>query len=222
MRQSLTHALSPDVHAVSVNGDLVFLDVVRDSYLCLPDGGDQVRLTEDRRGLDIADPDLADDLVRAGLVAPTMPGGPEPTSRLTTSMPARSALRDRYDLPDARDAWEVGVALFDLSMRYRGRPFKEIVAAVRPSPNVSPPVTAELVAAVQDFHRWAPYAPTSAKCLLRAFMLLRFLQRRGLDALWVFGVRTWPFHAHCWLQCEDMVLDDQPDRIRAFTPILII
>jgi hypothetical protein len=51
-------------------------------------------------------------------------------------------------------------------------------------------------------------------------MLLRLLHAKGLDAHWVFGVRTWPFQAHCWLQCEDLVLDDQPDRVRAFTPIM--
>jgi hypothetical protein len=37
----------------------------------------------------------------------------------------------------------------------------------------------------------------------------------------VFGVRTWPFHAHCWLQCDDVVLDDQADRVAAYAPILV-
>jgi hypothetical protein len=38
----------------------------------------------------------------------------------------------------------------------------------------------------------------------------------------VFGVRTWPFHAHCWLQVEDVVLDDHHERIGAYTPLMAL
>ena len=53
-------------------------------------------------------------------------------------------------------------------------------------------------------------------------VLLRFLQRSGLDARWVFVVRTWPFAAHCWLQLEDTVLDDMVERLAAYEPILAV
>lgn len=40
------------------------------------------------------------------------------------------------------------------------------------------------------------------------------------DALvWVFGVRTWPFAAHCWIQIGDLVVGDVLDRVRGYTPI---
>ena len=41
-------------------------------------------------------------------------------------------------------------------------------------------------------------------------------------AVWVFGVRTWPFSAHCWLQIGDAVLDDDPERVGIYPPILAV
>jgi hypothetical protein len=86
--------------------------------------------------------------------------------------------------------------------------------ASRPSP--------ELLECVDAFHRWSPYAPVSGKCLLRAFMLRRFLIRNGHNAHWVFGVTTWPFSAHCWLQCGTVALDEYAERTAAYTPIMIL
>jgi hypothetical protein len=36
----------------------------------------------------------------------------------------------------------------------------------------------------------------------------------------VIGVKLNPFAAHCWLQVGDVVLNDLPERVAAFTPIL--
>ena len=51
-------------------------------------------------------------------------------------------------------------------------------------------------------------------------MLAAFLRSLGHRPTWVFGVRTWPFQAHCWLQVEDIALDDEAERLCAFAPIL--
>ena len=40
-------------------------------------------------------------------------------------------------------------------------------------------------------------SPSAGECLFRSYALLRFLRAGGCDARWVFGVRTWPFGAHC-------------------------
>ncbi len=217
--------LAPDVHAVGVNGDLVFLQVTRDAYVCLPDGETAARLSEDRRTVTLADSELAADLAEAGLLVTAghdREVGDGGTADRWWRPPARSALPDRFERPRASDSLSVGRALTDLFMAYRGRAVSDILGAVQRTRTAPPTLDEGLLACVGDFHRWAPFAPTSAKCLLRSFMLLRLLHRRGHDALWVFGVRTWPFHAHCWLQCEDLVLDDEPDRIRAFTPIVVL
>ncbi|WP_374571406.1 lasso peptide biosynthesis B2 protein [Phenylobacterium sp. J426] len=65
-------------------------------------------------------------------------------------------------------------------------------------------------------------APLPAKCLVRSFALLCFLRRCGHDAAWCFGVSTWPFAAHCWLQVGEVALDDHPDQLAAYTPIHVV
>ena len=64
--------------------------------------------------------------------------------------------------------------------------------------------------------------PISRRLPFRSYMLLRFLQRGGCDANWMIGVRTWPFEAHCWLQLEDVALDDRSERLVRFQPILAL
>lgn len=106
---------------------------------------------------------------------------------------------------------------------YRGRSFAQLLHAARsgPSPHLQDG-PADLYELLEGFQRWAPYAPVTYKCLLRSFLLLRVLHRHGQDAAWVFGVTTWPFEAHCWLQVEDVVLDDEFDRVARYTPIMVL
>ena len=42
----------------------------------------------------------------------------------------------------------------------------------------------------------------------------------GIATQWLFGVRTWPFAAHCWLQIGNLVVGDRLERVRFYTPIL--
>lgn len=59
-------------------------------------------------------------------------------------------------------------------------------------------------------------------CLFDALTMLNFLSRYGQHPKWIFGVRTSPFAAHCWVQHNDFVLNDDPDHIRRFTPIFAV
>jgi hypothetical protein len=104
---------------------------------------------------------------------------------------------------------------------YHGRSLAHLLmlARRRPAAPASPEAAARRSAL---FTRWAPWIPFQGACLYRAFFLLNFLRREGLGAHWVFGVRTWPFGAHCWLQAGDLVLDDDLDRVRRYTPILVV
>jgi hypothetical protein len=59
-------------------------------------------------------------------------------------------------------------------------------------------------------------------CLFDALALSNFLARYKISATWVFGVQTAPFAAHCWLQHEGVVLNDTPDNVRRYAPILAV
>ncbi len=214
------YALSPNVFAVKHDGDLVFLDVRADAYYCVSQPGGDLRLCGPGR-LAAASPAVAEALIAAGLIRADSAGRPEPFP--SPAPPVASALALDYPPPSGADLGLAAAALADLGLSYWGRPFSAVLETARagkpPVPETPP---AGMLALVAGFHRWAPYAPTSAKCFLRSFMLQRLLSRAGFGADWVIGVRTWPFRAHCWLQCGGLVLDDDHERVAPFTPILVV
>jgi hypothetical protein len=207
--------LLPHVRAVSVDEDLVLLDIADDGYACLPDAGVGWSRRHENPPESAA---LGEALVDAGLARPGP--GPEaaappaaPTAYLDLSAPTPIGAADWLRL---LGAWT------DYAFQYRGRPLADILASVRrqgdrPAPRGA--ASAELRRLCAVFDRTVIWLPVSGKCLVRSFLLLRFLQRAGLDADWVYGVRLWPFAAHCWLQVGDTALDDRPERLASYTPI---
>jgi hypothetical protein len=223
MPTSTPWRLAPSVHVTAIGEDLVFLDAASDAYICLPGGTADFALAADRATVEAADETLAADLAAAGLLQtqslPSQRLGREPPA-----LPTASAITHPAPRPTWRDPPQAAISVLDLLLHYRRRTFAQILAAAeRPARGeAGKRPSAELLEAVRRFHGWIPYAPVSAKCLLRSFMLLRFLRRHGHDAQWVFGVTTWPFEAHCWLQCGDVVLDDHFERLWRYQPILAI
>ncbi len=64
--------------------------------------------------------------------------------------------------------------------------------------------------------------PQRGQCLPRSIAFLKVLLAAGLSAKLVIGVSASPFSAHCWVQADDMVLNDRLENIRPFEPILAI
>ncbi|HEY3949843.1 lasso peptide biosynthesis B2 protein [Phenylobacterium sp.] len=212
--------LRPDVHAVQVEADVVLLDIAADRYLCLPGAGGLLTVGPGR-AIEAHEPAAAEGLVGAGLagLGAVMPDRPCPPPS-----PARSALDGHAAEPLTFP--EVGALLgawLDLLRHYRGRTFAQIVVYIarghRPSSAERRAAALRLAA---KFERAAIWLPAPRKCLVRSFLLLRFLQRRGADAQWVLGVRTWPFAAHCWAQVGDVALDDVPERLVGYRPICVV
>ena len=77
-----------------------------------------------------------------------------------------------------------------------------------------------LLAQARLFNAVLPWSPVQGACLFQATLLLEFLAARGLAADWVFGVRTWPFSAHCWVQAGGAVLNDTVERVAPYRQIL--
>ena len=59
-------------------------------------------------------------------------------------------------------------------------------------------------------------------CLFDSLALMRFLSYYRIFPTCVIGVQTGPFGAHCWVQHEAVVFNDQPEYVRRFTPILAV
>lgn len=215
--------LAPGIYGAMVDEDLVVLDVLADAYNCLPGAAGQVKFDAVTRAVTVEDSNLTTLLHEAGWITHAA-GHDPPTLEALPGLPTASALEIPTVDPHWRDIGDAIAGLIHIWRRYRGQTFKAILAeagASDPACRTTPP-SPEVLHLARRFHAWAPYAPVSGKCLLRSFMLLRLLRRHGHDALWVFGVRTRPFGAHCWLQIGDVVLDDAHERLAPFHPILCI
>lgn len=64
--------------------------------------------------------------------------------------------------------------------------------------------------------------PIEQNCLLDSLSLLHWLGPRRSAVTLIFGVKLDPFAAHCWVQSNDLVLNDRVETVAAFTPVRVI
>jgi hypothetical protein len=210
--------LAKDVYAAFVGEDLILLDVPGDRYLCVPGAPAVV----DGEGvLRILDRGLGEELLAMGLAASG------PVVGRVASRPCPRAARDLPLSPRTPlgpwDVVEAARATADAARAYAGRSLSALLDGVRRETQLRPDAGGPgLVESAEAFRRWAPFTPLTSKCLLRSFLLRRHLRRAGHDVAWVFGVKTWPFEAHCWIQAGDMVLNDSWERLAVFEPLLVV
>lgn len=228
MSQDLHARLAAHIHMARIGADIVVLDVSSDAYTCLAGGAEHLQLLDDGR-IRMTQSAVLDDLVAAGWVAPS-------SSALASSAPAASASdRRRFQTPlhtthPALSAFDltlvpVGLQVMAATTWMRDQPLSGILEAarrLRPARRLCDDSARVINQTIAAFETVRPWLPRQGLCLQRAFALLNCLARRGVAVDWVFGVRTWPFAAHCWLQHGDTVLADDLDRVRGYTPILIV
>lgn len=203
--------LADEVFLALVGEDAVVLDLRTDAYGCLAGLAPAVRLVDHQLEGETA---LLDDLGALGLLSAgagrsrrAIP--PHPTRELQPGPERRVGLDGLTFLRAARAARRLGAAA----------PVRAYLSSLPPPPG-RPADPRRVAGLVASFRGLLPWTPGQGACLYRAFVLLGLLRRAGQDAVWVFGVRTWPFGAHCWLQIGDAVLDDDPERVSAYTPIM--
>ena len=206
---------APDIYLAALDEDLIVLDVANDRYDCLIGVGPFV-CPRANGGVELHDSTVVDALREAGVDLDARPRPP----RASSSPPRRAATPSRAATSDVLRA---GLSLAAATAAFQG---KSLSALVRfRLPKASPAAVASLdesalnilLAAERSARPWVPF---EGECLQRTFLLRYFLAGRGVATDWVFGVRTWPFAAHCWLQIDDLVVGDRLERVRRFTPIM--
>lgn len=210
----------PGVHAVAVEDDLVLLDEAADAYVCLLGGG-QIISQRPAGGLDFTPPQAAVDLLAAGLVEDrlvpdareAMPAAPQ--GRLVRLSVVQPRLSDIGTF--LIEAWRVSRAV-------RLWPMARLLTTLRAEQPSAPPSRGArtLAQACAIFDQLIIWSPFGGACLFRGVLRRRFLMALGHPTDLVIGVRTWPFRAHCWLQSDRMALDDWPERLGAYRPILSV
>jgi hypothetical protein len=228
------YRLPDDVYLATTEDGAVFLDVRRDSYSGL--SGDQLgplrQVIAAATLTDAAAIALADQLVELQLLTTT-----DHSSRPIAPhvLPTPSGMLVDIYASDAAGAWTIGqltdliAACLYVTYALRARSLEQIVHRVRsrkaaqqrqPASSDDPASLEQLVTA---FHRLRPvlYVATD-RCIFDSLVLVEFLARRQFFPMWVFGVKTGPFHAHSWVQHECCVLNDFPEHVRGYAPILVV
>lgn len=193
---------SPDLrrHAAEIEGDLVVLDVDADRYYLIPSLA-EISTGSVRQATQEQAPSAQ---VLAGWTMPTQSVGAADGRRTPDAMAnALFCLLTISHLLRRRTFMELVTHLERTapSARRRRRPVEDLVAsfaAVRPLFN----------------HGHICRLDAPAQCLL--------LRRYGFDARLVFAARLRPFAAHCWTQLEEAIVNEPPDAVRQYTPILAI
>lgn len=212
--------LADHVHGAVLGGDLVLLDVNADIYFCLPAGDHVAKLSGN--ALDASPKAFAMALYEAGLAQAATVITPRASPPLSPTRTARAALDAAPDIKSTPTTWrhlQVLVRSAATARRMLRRPFVERIGGQRVAAGA---VSGRLLADIAVFRRLAPWLPIDGACLFRSLMLRAYLNDLGHGVTWCFGVRTWPFQAHCWLQVEDMALDDEAERLCAFHPIMAV
>src|ERR1700723_614237 len=217
-----------------------FLDVNRDKYLCLNRlefdclGSRLKGFTEARQTLsNISPASLADlvslenELIKAGILTTNIEHS-NAVTRVDVPAPSRILQKLSRPLTKGRVISRLPAFMYGCWKADRGlreNPFyKTIGDLVRRKQPARPTHIQQrsrrIMQSVCAFNSLRLLYPRPYLCLFDSLALFEMLSLHGDFPTLVFGVTTDPFHAHCWLQDENTVLNDSPSTVRSYTPIM--
>jgi hypothetical protein len=223
--------LPADVYVCTHGQYCVFLDLGRDKYICVKrdDFGciapsfleaDFPATSSNTNAVE-----LANELVAAGLLT---------TTDIKSLVSVRHAMPVRR-LLDARNATRAHInaliigrffaACFRANRLLLKAPLIDVVHRVRQSRSrnhQARPDKRQLRALVTAFNCLRPFYPRNYLCVFDSLALLEFLRAYRVFPTWVFGVQAEPFNAHCWVQQDDVVLNETVEFARMFVPVMTV
>jgi len=219
----MRYSLAQDVFFCAPGGRPVFLDLRNDRYLCLaPEAEQSFRRLSAREPLCADDRTRLDELAADGVLEHCVDGrlsacrGPLPESsayeadqspRPASVLHALLRITGSHLWVRLRPLRSSLKHLADrkLASEFNGKPdgeqLTEIAAALRSCSLMTSPLD---------------------RCLPRSIATAHMMIDRGLCPELVIGVCLQPFSAHCWVQHGPMLVNDTLDRVRNYTPILVI
>ena len=214
--------LTDSVTACIAAGRVIFLDLARDRYFALPDAMNEpfaswlIQPTaSDLSGV------LHMALVELAIAAPSRAGQLAPTP-CQVDMPAALDAERLSPVPFAfRNLFGIAAAVVTASHDVRSKPLASILARRLSLSRFAAPLNgADRLARVAAFRSIRPLVPVPRVCLHDCLALLDWLGASRAGAQLVFGVSAFPFAAHCWVQAGGRVIDDHPESVSRFEPIL--
>lgn len=203
-----------------VDGEPVFMDTRTDSYFALaPDQLDELMATLDGGGPISCNPRLAEAL--------DIDGEPAELVRAECPPPARSLIDEPAPAqwPGPANLFRTVRTVIWARSRLRRGPIEMVLEDVLTTSARATGQTAcgtRPSALARRFLSARRLVPVKGNCLVDSLALLRLLGPTGHAAMLVFGVKLHPFAAHCWVQSDDLVLNDRLDNVAAFSPVRVI
>lgn len=240
----MDYAIPNHIYTCATEAGVVVLDARRGKYSIVP--GDRARSLEEvvqgwpalphveavaENGA-APSSTLLNTLVRGGIVMPAT--DPRLRVRARAAVPvAPEAILDALSATERpKIRWRHAVT-FSLSVTYaivmlKCRPFEALLQSLRRRKERRGTAPANYSIAhirecVKIFSWLRPFAYTESEaCLFDSVVLTNFLFRQGVSADLLIGVRIRPFVAHSWVQVQGLALNDLPEYLAAYTPILSV
>ena len=215
--------LHPHVSYGMVAGRPVFLDVSRDRYLAL----DPVAEAEFGRAREPHQPFTGQDAVSARLLATKLfelADEWSPIAPVNVLIPDRQLPPERPHWPPLLDLPEIWLLLGRARRALASGALAASLAQLKARRHkvAVPASSAETAALASRFQTARALVPIARSCLQDSIALGTWLARRGACPTIVFGVKLDPFAAHCWVQTDAAILNDAPDTVSPFAPVLVI
>lgn len=196
-----------------VDGRAVFLDPTADSYFLL-DPAEEMHFLHQFGRIDIS----ADDRVRQAFGA----AGQLSIVRARSPEPSASLLDTENSSPRARllDVLRIALILRRTCSCIANVPVQEILDFDRHSIRCESSPS-EIVARSRRFLVARKLVPMRGNCLTDSLAFLRWLGYPP-GAMLVFGAKLAPFAAHCWVQIDQLLLNDHLEYVRRFRPLRVV
>ncbi|MEO9216657.1 MAG: lasso peptide biosynthesis B2 protein [Rhodanobacter sp.] len=225
----MTHyVLRDDLSYCRVGERLVFLDVGSDRYFHLPYPMEQAFVAY-LDGVGCPDADISTLVERTILVEQA---GTAIDSRPSIKPAVRSAVEASLQPRNLRvsELIEVFAIVLITRMHLKISTLKSILDRLTADRHIQTARTKPLAEfseqrisdATAVFRRARLYVPIEMRCLLDSIAMATFLLRRRIHAHVVFGIALDPFSAHCWVQTDDLVLNDTVGNVTSHTPIRVV
>lgn len=194
--------LHPHVFACRSDDWIIFLDVREDRYLSIASA--QVGLSADRRTITLAADASPDRFAKLASATP-LPADAHKREHPPTILPRPLAMLDALFLAERLCAGPRTIA--------QGLAHSARACA-------SHAVSETNDADINFFRKSRILWPRDYVCLFDSLALAGFLSRRAIQHEFVIAVRARPFMAHCWIERNAEILNDDPEFCASFTEIV--
>lgn len=214
-------SLLPHLTACIAGESVLLLDLRQDRYFRLPARPGSAARQWLAEPSELPPPEVLALLERQGVLRK---GDPDLHVSITpVEIPETLEIPVTPDALGAAQGLRIAAAVASAWIGLRTRRLQSIVTARRQWRATRPQVDGSVTPGrLAGYHRARRLVPLPKNCLLDSLALDRWLGGPEPGRHLVFGVTVEPFLAHCWLQSPTMILNDNYDHVRRYTPILVV